>query len=600
MPKILIFFSLFSSLLFAEDKIVGGNLPPKEHPATYNTVAFIKAKNNKVFCTGSLISRTMILTAKHCLVDKKPEDVLVFFGADTNKLEEGVVQKVKRLKVRYPKDWEMTFPSFDVAWVELEEEAPSSHRALPILSEKEELPNSDQVHLAGFGNSSLVDGKIAAGTKFVTTTRLKKYYDNSRFFHILLFEGKSGQGACHGDSGGPAYIKTKSGWAIIGVTNGYDIVLTPKAMRRTSDEDFPYHIDCQVNQNLYSFAGAHGKWIEMTSGNLVLKTSAFSFKDKDESQSNNTIKSWCERRDFGSPRWNLLKLLLDQKVDSMDQAKAEAFYNNCEKVEEYLGSLEKVFISGEKTLDASYALEPLHLLNLKRLKIIDIALGQFDLSSLEPIKLDELVLNRVQLTDLQKITNTNLEVQRLDISSNPIHSLDELTKLKNLKGLNLAATPVQDFNILKSLTSLEELDLSNTSLPSTRPIENLELKKLFLGDKRLTEVNLNHFKKLESLHLRSIIFKDLSFLYNTPALQELSLPSLGVDDLSVFMTAKLPKLKSLNLTGNPITSLNGLQYLNNLEVLRLFGTPMARNQVPKTPENCPKVGPEVLTRFCSR
>ncbi len=599
MPKIFILFALLPTLLFAGDKIVGGTLPKAKHPASYNTVAFIKAADKKIFCTGSLISRTMILTAKHCLVGKKTEDVLVFFGADTNKPENGIIKKIKRMQVRYPKDWEMTFPSFDVAWVELEEEAPANYKALPILSQKEELPSSDLVHLAGFGNSSLEDGKIAAGTKFVTTTRLKKYYDNSRFFHILLFEGDQGQGACHGDSGGPAYIKTKKGWAIIGVTNGYDIVLTPKAMRRTSDEDFPYHIDCKVNQNLYSFAGAHGAWVEKTSGNKVLKTQSFTLKDKDESASNNSVKSWCERRDFGSPRWNFLKLLLDQKVDSMPQDNAEAFYNNCEEVEAYLESLEEVFISGVKTMDASYSIEPLHLLKLKKLKIIDMNLQNFDLKSSEAIQLEELILNRVELGELQTIIDTKLEIQKLDISSNPIQNIDEIGKLKNLIGVDLGNTPIQDFNALRELSILEELDLSNTSLVSTKTIEGLKLKKLILGDKRLTEVNLNSFKDLEVLSLRNIIFQDLSFLHNTPALTELSLPSLGIENLGVFLTASLPKMRKLNFTGNPIKSLNGLQYLKKLESLRLFGTPLARKQVPKTPENCPLTGSEVLTKFCS-
>jgi hypothetical protein len=583
---------------FASNKIVGGFIPEDSHPAKFNTVALIKASNKKVFCTGSLISKTMILTAKHCLVDKKPEDVLVFFGDDTNKLDQGIVRPVSLMKARRPKDWQMTFPSFDVAWIQLTEDAPSDYRPLPILSLKEELPVAP-IHLAGHGNSSPINGKIEAGAKFITTTNLKTYYDNSRFFHILLFEGEEGRGACYGDSGGPAYIKTKNGWAIIGVTNGFDIVLTPKAMRRSNDEDFPYRIDCKKNQILYSFAGAHGAWIESSSKQSVLKTSEFKESSIDETSEVTSILEWCSRRDYGSPEWNFLKLLLDQKVDSMNLDEAEAFYNNCNEVETYLSSLRKLRINGEKTIDASYSLAPLHLLDLDILKIFNSNIDQYSFESDKKIKIKKLSLYKVNLESLGSLNLSQLTLDSLSLDNNPLTSLKGLEELTGLRALSLYRTKVQDFTPLLNFKELEELDISATPLKSTDILKAFKLRKLSIGSPNLEDLSLKGQDKLESITINSTNLFTPELLIETPNLKEANLAYLKIKDLSVFSKFDFLKLEKLNLTGNPVVNLTSLVNLKGLLKLRLFGTPLARKEVIKTPENCPRLGPEVLIKFCS-
>lgn len=598
MIKTALIFFLLPLQIYASNKIVGGVIPGDKHPGKFNTVALIKASTKKVFCTGSLISKTMILTAKHCLVDKKPEDVLVFFGADTAKLDQGFIREALALKVRKLKDWQMTFPSFDVAWIQLKEEAPSAYKPLPILSLKEELPIAP-VHLAGHGNSSPTNGKIEAGVKYITTTNLKTYYDNPRFFHILLFEGQEGRGACHGDSGGPAYIKTKKGWAIIGVTNGFDIVLTPKAMSRTNDEDFPYRIDCKKNQILYSFAGAHGAWIERSSKQAVLKTSEFKESSIDDSSQVGSIQEWCARRDFGSPEWNLLKLLLDQKVDSMNQDEAEAFYNNCNEIETYLTSLRKLRIDGEKTMDASYSFAPLHLLDLDILKIFNSNIDQFSFETDKTIEIKKLSLNKVGLESLKSLNLSKMIIHSLSLDNNPLTSLNGLEELTGLYGLSLYRTMIEDFTPLLKFKELEELDLSATLLKSTDLLKAFKLKKLTIGSPNLEEISLAGQDQLESISINSTKIFNPDLLQETPNLKEAHLAHLNIKDLSVFSKFDFLKLEKINLTGNPIVNLTSLSNLKGLVNLKLFGTPLAKKQIAKTPENCPIVGPEVLVKFCS-
>lgn len=540
----------------------------------------------------------MILTAKHCLIDKKIEEFSVFFGDDTNKLDHGLIREVKAMEVRRPVDWEMTFPSFDVAWIELKEEAPENFKPLPILSTKEELLPLP-IHLAGHGNSSPTNGSIEAGKKFITTTNLKTYYDNARFFHILLFEGQEGQGACHGDSGGPAYIKTDSGWAIIGVTNGFDLVLTPKAMTRTSDEDFPYRIDCKKNQMLYSFAGAHGAWIERTSNKKILKTREFIKNESKNKVNLESIESWCNSKDFGSPHWNFLKLILDKKVDSMDQDLAADFYNDCSEIEHHLLSLKELRIDGSKTMDASYSLAPLQLLDLESLKIFNSKIDQYSFHSEKMIKLKRLALSEVGLKDLAPLSLGNLNLDFLDLGNNPLSSLKGLSQLSSLKGISLYRTDINDFTPLLNFPDLEELDLSQTHLKSAEFIRAFKLKRLVIGSESLEELHFQGQDKLEVLFVTSTELFDASLLSATPNLKEANLPHLKIDDLSVFSNFSFPHLERLNLTGNPVENLKPLSGLKNLVHLKVFGTPLARKEVTKTPENCPTTGPEVLVKFCS-
>ena len=635
-----LFFSLLQGLSASEQKIVRGVAPESNHPALFNTVALVK-EDGTIYCTGSIVASNLIVTAKHCLMDREIKDINIFFGESTH--EEGVKIPAHSYAVRHPKDWTMMFPSFDIAWVKISETLPKGYRPLPVLSDRRLLKEGMDIYQAGFGNHSAIPGKIEAGDKLTGMTRLGRYIDNPRFYNILLFDGEQGQGSCHGDSGGPAYVTIKDQWYIIGVTNGFDVVLTPEAMERTSDPSFPYRVDCSENQSLYSFIGAHGHWIEETSGINIYKSEVFTEMDRAPKQEHSDLRAWCEARDYGSPSWNLLKILIDKRVDTLPQSQGDAFYNDCSAITEYLSSLKTIYLNYNSTPDAHIDFTAARLLpSLDTINIYEYPIEQVDLKTLSSLNLKELRLINI---GLQRINfGENLSVESLYLDKNPLLTLEGIHKIGNLKTLSLSGTTLKDISELESLNleslslvgmnssillglefvnkDLETLDLRDTFIPNAEVLKKFKnLKDLSLTgtsgkvdltkNKNLESLYLNEFQNgdvqlphelpfLKDLHFTNSDIDNIDFLKYSPHLEEVTLTYNRIQNLGIFKDCPFPKLRSLNLSVNPILDVSPLAALENLTILRLFRTPLHSKIVPKTEENCPTTtGSYTLKRFCS-
>jgi hypothetical protein len=633
-------FAYISSIYASPTKIINGEFPQVDHPAHFNTVALVKS-DGTVYCSGSIIGPRLILTAKHCLINRPLEDINIFFGKSTE--HRGITIPISKYNVRYQKDWTIMFPSFDIAWIKIDQEIPPGFRPLPILTESTKIKPGMNIVQAGYGNSSSHTNEIKAGDKLVGETIFKEYFNSSRFFNILLFHGPEGQGSCHGDSGGPAYALIENQWYIIGVTNGFDVVLTPQTMTRTSDRDFPYKIDCSKNQSLYSFVGSHGKWIEENSQEEVWKSSPFILSDREKSKMHTSLMDWCESRDFGSPSWNLLKILIDKKIDQLPQNKGSDFYNNCSKVVSYLEEIESIYLNKNATPDVTISFNEISLLpSLKEVSIYDYPSELINFSGLNNLNLVELKIINSELKDLSFITD--ISVENLILDKNPLISTKGLENVKNLNHLSLSGTTIKNISNLENipLQSLTLVGLNNSILLGLEKV-NKELKALDLRDTYIPNTSvLSRFSQLRELKMTGISGKinlisnkDLEFLYlnefdtneivisdSLPLLKRITISNSDIDsieflsnssfledinftfnriqDLSLFKRVTFPELTSINLSVNPILDVSPLAELKQLEILRLFRTPLGNNLVPKDEANCPtKNGPEVLVKFCS-
>jgi uncharacterized protein YjbI with pentapeptide repeats len=637
----------------AKKKIIGGENPSLTHPGGYNTVAFIKAEDNKIFCTGSLISPNMIATAQHCLIDKKLGDFKVFFGDSTLELEKGKVVEVADFKNFETTDWQMTFPSFDVAWVKLKQDAPAGFRPIPLLSNSDNLAEGMTAHLVGYGNRK-ADGSVEAGEKFFIETKLKSFHNSSRFQNVLVFETQEGKGSCHGDSGGPAYIQIKNDhgaleWRLIGVTNGFDLVLTPKSMAKTTDPDFPFVVKCEKGQSIYSFLGGYGDWIEKTSQSFIDKDGFFTKHEPVQILEHASLMSWCQDKNVGTPSWNLLKFLMDQKVDTIDQKVALDFYENCNEVVDYLGALESVVIDGEKVIEANISLRNLSLLpKLKNVDIKNLDQSYIDLD-LSKARLDKLVLKNLGLDNLEALKLDGAIIKSLNISNNKLTSIDlskfsaislesidiSKNKIERIKGLgqgtlksleyfggaksvhfeqpNFSSMEHLIFGYIdsvhgfraKDLVNLKSLILNSMSLDSLDLTASTSLKSLeIVNTKLLSSIKLPDHSRLEVLNVKrspSLLKTLMAHEGQFSSLTTLDLSSTKLANLSWITAKRFPSLAKLSLSSNPIESIFGLSYFQTLSSLKMFGTPLHKRKIELSEGNCPVLSKSTtVNRYCAR
>lgn len=213
-----------SQSLLNRAAIIGGEAAKPTDLVTRSTVSFIldDAGVPISFCTGTLISKDLVLTATHCLFDLDADEIQVFFGSKLpTRMTDANLRKVHSFK-RNPEyldiydDEDNYMTGFgDVALVRLSSPAPEGFSPVPVLSRRAVLPGGQSMLLAGFG---LVDDDKAIVAEGLNSVRISLVGHSS--YEILVTDQRAGRGACAGDSGGPAYLETAQGLFVYGITRG--------------------------------------------------------------------------------------------------------------------------------------------------------------------------------------------------------------------------------------------------------------------------------------------------------------------------------------------------------------------------------------------
>lgn len=204
--------------------IIGGSPARNEDAVTASTVSMIIDFDGTPFsiCTGTLISKNLILTASHCVEQMEAEDISISFGTQLpTDFTNAKLVKVTSLKT-HP-DFKMIFDENeepitgqnDIALLRIEQNAPDTARPVPVLTDKRPLPPGQSLLLAGFGLVNEIGDPVYATELNYTYVPLARVQDN-----FLITDQTNAKGACSGDSGGPAYVETAKGLVVVGVTRG--------------------------------------------------------------------------------------------------------------------------------------------------------------------------------------------------------------------------------------------------------------------------------------------------------------------------------------------------------------------------------------------
>lgn len=193
--------------------------------------------NNKTFICGStLISANLIVTAAHCIQNKRektpraPNEIVIYLGKyDLNEtLERGSVP-VYPSDIRIHPDWNIHSDRYDadIAIVIIESPIQITQLIFPacLWNENEE-PTEQNGYVVGWGKTHA--GSMHHETKprqvnIKMDAKNDCLFDNPKFSFIssnrTFCAGGEGKGPCSGDSGSGFFIKVESKWFLRGIVS---------------------------------------------------------------------------------------------------------------------------------------------------------------------------------------------------------------------------------------------------------------------------------------------------------------------------------------------------------------------------------------------
>lgn len=201
-----------------------------------STVALVDGKG-AAFCTGTLVSPTVVVTAAHCITGADMAlPVFVSFGikATGATVDAPNSRRISRFAVHpdyRPGDQPPPGPSYkarDVALLKLEREAPAGFVPVPVIDRdlgaaSEPVP----IVLAGYGltwdrlgENGEMENANDTGTLRKVSLKTMDSKEWSSKSGLIQYEGPNGKGSCRGDSGGPMYFNGPNGLAVAGATMG--------------------------------------------------------------------------------------------------------------------------------------------------------------------------------------------------------------------------------------------------------------------------------------------------------------------------------------------------------------------------------------------
>jgi len=206
--------ALTASAAASQDFIIGGVEVSSSDPVAASTVALY---DGSALCTGSIIAKDLVVTAAHC-IPTDAKTLKVYFRTDL--YAAGKSAKVVDAVVNpgYQGENSSGPDENDIALVRFSGNLPSGYAPATLLPERDTLRNGETVTLAGYGINEAQTSNGAGVLRRVDVTISNASFGKTE----VLFDQTAGKGACHGDSGGPAFATIQSKLYLFGVTNrGY-------------------------------------------------------------------------------------------------------------------------------------------------------------------------------------------------------------------------------------------------------------------------------------------------------------------------------------------------------------------------------------------
>lgn len=208
--------------------IIGGEPVDAKDPIAKSTVAIVASvvtadgQEGQFICTGSLLTNNVVLTAGHCVPkvgdEFKEVTLYVIFNTDLRAMQRGDIRLVVDTVIHddYGKMGPQGEDAHDLALVKFAGPMAPGYQLAKFLTDESLLKEGTKVTLAGYG---LIE---TDGVNTKSDDRLRKVdveVIESFGQHEILLDQTKGKGACHGDSGGPAFLEVNGTQYVWGVTS---------------------------------------------------------------------------------------------------------------------------------------------------------------------------------------------------------------------------------------------------------------------------------------------------------------------------------------------------------------------------------------------
>lgn len=209
-----------------QNNIIGGTDADLNY-AKQNGIVGIYDQANGGLCTGSLIAANVVMTAAHCVDVEFPDKTIIFFGTNLSEITKQV-QTGDKSNIRYSvrnarhelynsNKEDANKSNNDVGLILFDGAAPAGFKpaVLGNLSLASSLKAGAEVTLSGYGLNKFkknpITGRpiISAGSGILRMVSKIKIVSVLPSLEEITLDQTKGKGACHGDSGGPAYLLDK-------------------------------------------------------------------------------------------------------------------------------------------------------------------------------------------------------------------------------------------------------------------------------------------------------------------------------------------------------------------------------------------------------
>ncbi|PDY13670.1 internalin [Bacillus cereus] len=212
------------------------------------------------------------------------------------------------------------------------------------------------------------------------------------------------------------------------------------------------------------------------------------------------------------------------------------------------------------------------LLKVKSLIVVEAkSKGIKDVSGLEYMtNLENLTLEEVKLDNMQFISKLR-QLKSVNITYSELQNIEPLAELENIENLSLRNNKISDVSPLSQMKKIKILDLNSNDIKDITPLFTVtSLRTLTLANNQISNANLAGIEQLKNVKNLSLSNNGLTNIEHITSMKKLVELDLSKNELkNIEPLLRLSTVQSLNLEENYISDITPLSQLTGLYDLKL-------------------------------